>query len=160
MVDESFASSIVLSAIILLGFFTLLALANIVFISFGVLPFLMDPIFLTFMMVILWGAIVPSALCTFVGIILIITWLGWRHNPSEHRNGLKITGVIAAICCGVVPGILAIVAGAMEPQIAKPYTHTPPMLPQPTEIQRCPYCGAEASPTDIYCWKCGSAFDM
>lgn len=159
MVDESFASSIVLAAVILLGFFTVLSLVGLFLVFFGIFPFLLDPILSSYMIDLLWGAVLPTAISSIVGLILIITWLGWRNNPNEHSLGLVTTGIIAFICCGILPGILAIFAGLMSPKIAKPYIFTPQTLPQPAEIHHCPYCGAQASTGALYCWNCGAALE-
>lgn len=50
-----------------------------------------------------------------VGIVFSILWLQWRNDPFPHKTGMIVTGILAIILTGVVPGILALVAGVVLP---------------------------------------------
>lgn len=48
-----------------------------------------------------------------ISLIFIILWLNWRHDPSAHKGTLIITGFIALIIGGFLPGIFIIIGGAI-----------------------------------------------
>jgi len=48
-----------------------------------------------------------------ISLVFIIFWLFWRHEPSDHKAALIITGFIALIVGGFLPGIFVIVGGAI-----------------------------------------------
>lgn len=50
-----------------------------------------------------------------VGFIFAVLWLQWRNDPLPNKTGMIVTGVIGIILTGVVPGILALVAGIVIP---------------------------------------------
>jgi hypothetical protein len=158
--EESTASSLILAAVIFQVLFIIFNVVVTILLFLGITPILLDPHLSGFFSWILWASIVPAIISSFLGVACLLLWLRWRQEPSNHQTGLIITGIFALIFCGIIPGILAIVAGVMKPQVAKPYTHLPPMLPQPMESLCCPYCGARAFAGALYCWKCGAALEM
>jgi hypothetical protein len=44
-------------------------------------------------------------------LVLAILVLRWRHDPFIHKTGLIVVGILGLIFAGVIPGILALVAG-------------------------------------------------
>lgn len=56
--------------------------------------------------------LIPLAI---VGVVFSIYWGRWRKRPEEHKTGLIVTGIIAIIIGGVVPGILVLIGGVMIP---------------------------------------------
>ncbi|MFX1565363.1 MAG: hypothetical protein ACFFCH_05180 [Promethearchaeota archaeon] len=50
-----------------------------------------------------------------VGLVFAILWLQWRSDPLPHKTGMIVTGILALILTGVIPGILALVAGVVLP---------------------------------------------
>ena len=59
--------------------------------------------------------IIPIVLVVFgsVNLLFAILTLRWRHEPSLHKTGLIVVGVLALVSVGTLPGILALVAGAI-----------------------------------------------
>jgi hypothetical protein len=58
--------------------------------------------------------VVATVMVAFSAVDLLfgILTLRWRHEPFLHKTGLIVVGVLALISAGVLPGILALVAGA------------------------------------------------
>jgi hypothetical protein len=78
---------------------TLLLIAGILQLIFGVL--------------LIFGLLtIPLAI---IGIVFGALWLQWRQEPYEHKTGMIVTGILGILFTGLVPGILALVAGAMLP---------------------------------------------
>jgi hypothetical protein len=50
-----------------------------------------------------------------VGLILVIPWFMWRKDPSTHKKGLIITGIIGLIIAGTLPGLLVLLGGIFTP---------------------------------------------
>jgi hypothetical protein len=50
-----------------------------------------------------------------IGIVFGALWLSWRSDPMGHKTGAIVTGILGIIFTGVVPGILALIAGAILP---------------------------------------------
>jgi len=48
-----------------------------------------------------------------VDLLFAILTLRWRHEPALHKTGLIVVGVLGLVFAGVLPGILALVAGAI-----------------------------------------------
>lgn len=48
-----------------------------------------------------------------ISLIFIILWLNWRHDPSSHKVAFIITGFIALVVGGFLPGIFVIIGGAI-----------------------------------------------
>ncbi|MFX1300347.1 MAG: hypothetical protein ACFFAL_00045 [Promethearchaeota archaeon] len=46
-------------------------------------------------------------------LVFTVLWLFWRLYPSDHKIGLIITGFIALIVGGFLPGIFVIIGGAI-----------------------------------------------
>jgi hypothetical protein len=64
-----------------------------------------------------WGLGLLSTAYLFVGgiigLIFSILWLGWRSDPGTNKTSLIITGVIALILSGFLPGLLVLIGGAI-----------------------------------------------
>jgi len=48
-----------------------------------------------------------------ISLIFTILWFGWRHDPSTNKTALIITGILALIFGGVLPGLLVLIGGAI-----------------------------------------------
>ena len=51
------------------------------------------------------------------GIIFMLLWFAWRGNPSGHKTGLIVTGVLGLFLTGFgIGGLLALIAGIIAPK--------------------------------------------
>lgn len=48
-----------------------------------------------------------------VNLVFAILTLRWRHDPFLHKTGLIVVGVLGLVSVGTLPGILALIAGAV-----------------------------------------------
>jgi hypothetical protein len=39
-----------------------------------------------------------------IGILFGSLWYQWRHDPSEHKTGMIVTGILGLLLIGIVPG--------------------------------------------------------
>jgi hypothetical protein len=170
MADEGTASTLVLIAgiIQLIFMFIIAALAGLFAI---VIPFLSTippseiPPGLTITDLVNTAIVLVGVLgvLTILALIFSILWLMWRNEPSRHRVGLIVTGILGLIFGGVLPGLLALIGGAIakpEPDYIPP---APPSTPSaaPAEkaaaVQYCPSCGNPiVNPNAEFCGVCGT----
>ena len=61
---------------------------------------------------------VPLLVFGILGLVFGISWLRWRHTPSEYKQNLILTGILALIFTGVLPGLLVLIGGAIVPEEA------------------------------------------
>ncbi len=61
---------------------------------------------------------VPLMVFGILGLLFGISWLRWRHTPSEYKQNLILTGIIALIFTGVLPGLLVLIGGAITSEVA------------------------------------------
>jgi hypothetical protein len=54
-----------------------------------------------------------SILASIPTLIVAILTLRWRHAPEIHKTGLIIIGILGLLWLGTLPGILALIAGAL-----------------------------------------------
>jgi hypothetical protein len=102
------------------------------------------------------------AIAAVLSLFFTIFWLMWRGQPSQHRVGLIITGIIGLILTGFLPGLLALIGGAIakegyeSPPVARP---APKTAAPPAEAARyCPSCGNPVDPPGAqFCGVCGAA---
>ncbi len=104
---------------------------------------------------------------TILTLIFSILWLMWRKDPIKHRAGLIVTGILGLIFGGVLPGLLALIGGAIakpEPEYKPPtFPKTPVTTPaEPTvkaaAVKYCPACGNPiANPNAEFCGVCGAS---
>ena len=59
---------------------------------------------------------VPLMVFGILALLFGIYWLRWRHTPQEFKQKLIMTGVIALIFTGVIPGLLVLIGGAIVPE--------------------------------------------
>lgn len=163
MGDAQTASTLTLVAGILQIIFSLIFICiGVILVGILMLPFLYDPYFMMYAGPF-W--LLPFILFGVFGVISLIfgiIWLNWRHSPSSHKTGLIVSGILALIFgIGTVPGILALVAGAIVPSPSEyrgyESVKAPPMRASTVQvISRCPSCGADVNSKDRFCWRCGS----
>lgn len=102
------------------------------------------------------------AIAAVLSLIFTILWLMWRGQPSQHRVGLIITGIIGLILTGFLPGLLALIGGAIakEAPEAIPGTRpTPtPKAPPAEAVIYCSSCGNPVDPPGAqFCGVCGAS---
>lgn len=159
MSDENTASTLTLVAAILQ---LVISLAGAALSLVTVLPLLsfggLDP----YLWSMLWGMMMMSLVAGLAGmvfgLIFAFLWLSWRNNPSRHRTGLIVSGVFALILAGFIPGLLALIAGAIAPT---PSAYVAPISQKPVApvkgIRYCPACGQAVDDAYAqYCWRCGA----
>jgi hypothetical protein len=53
------------------------------------------------------------------GIIFFILWFQWKNDPTAHKTGLIVTGVLGLfLAFGWLPGLLVLIAGIIAPSEA------------------------------------------
>jgi hypothetical protein len=162
MGDAQTASTLTLVAGILQIIFSLIIIViGVVLVGILMLPFLYDPYFMMYAGPF-W--LIPFAIFGVFGVISLIfgiIWLNWRNFPSSHKTGLIVSGILALIFgIGTVPGILALVAGAIAPSPSEFRGYEPVSAPSVKAstvrvISQCPSCGADINSGDHFCWRCG-----
>lgn len=113
MADEGTARTLVTIGAWLQLIFWLIGIGGIVFVFMIFLPF-WDPIVMIAFLIVAAFYI----LITIFGIIFFILWFRWRHDPSAHKTGLIVTGILGLIFGGVLPGLLVLIGGAIAPSEA------------------------------------------
>ncbi len=48
-----------------------------------------------------------------ISLIFTILWLSWRHDPGANKTALIVTGILALIFGGFLPGLLVLIGGAI-----------------------------------------------
>lgn len=111
MGDEQTAGTLVLVGAILQ------LLISILFLLLGGLAFVAMLIFGGFEPELLVLLFIPLFLLIGGGVSLIFTllWFSWRSHPAAHKTGLIVTGILALIFGGVLPGLLVLIGGAIAP---------------------------------------------
>ncbi len=102
------------------------------------------------------------AIAAVLSLIFTILWLMWRGQPSQHRVGLIITGIIGLILTGFLPGLLALIGGAIakEGYESSPAAHPAPKITAPPAepVKFCPSCGNPIDPPGApFCGVCGAS---
>ncbi|MFX1300927.1 MAG: zinc ribbon domain-containing protein [Promethearchaeota archaeon] len=102
------------------------------------------------------------AIAASLSLFFTIFWLMWRSQPSQHRVGLIITGIIGLVLTGFLPGLLALIGGAIAKEGYKPPSATrsaPKTTAPPAEAAGyCPSCGNPIDPPGAqFCGVCGAA---
>lgn len=175
MADEGTSSTLVLIAAVLqlIFFFVLAAITALVAFVLTVLPTIppsyLPPDFppLTEAMNVMWGLTVQLIVMTVLALIFSILWFKWRNVPSKNKIGLIITGILALIITGIIPGILALVGGAIASKEPTAIPTSPPAPPSKTlkpeaqvGVKYCRSCGNPISdPKAQFCGVCGASLD-
>ncbi|MHA2406432.1 MAG: hypothetical protein ACXADB_07480 [Candidatus Hermodarchaeia archaeon] len=117
MLDESTAPTLILiGAIFQLILAVLLVLGGLASSISTAIGFLLggisDP--LDWMWVFVPG--IPLIVFGVLGFVFGISWYKWRHTPLEYKQNLILTGILALIFTGVLPGLLVLIGGAIIPE--------------------------------------------
>jgi hypothetical protein len=112
MADEGTAKTLVsigawIALIILLIMFGVIG-----FFGFISLPFIGDFFIWLLVFGVLLIALVVSQIFT---IIFMALWFSWRHDPSAHKTGLIVTGILGLFLAYGLPGLLVLIGGAIAP---------------------------------------------
>ena len=168
MVDEGTSSTLVIVAAVfqLILLFVFAGLAGLFAIALPLLstipPSLLPPgVTLVEFVIISQWLFGFMAIAAVLSLFFTIFWLMWRGQPSQHRVGLIITGIIG-LGIGFLPGLLALIGGAIakgdyeSPPVARP---APKTAAPPAEAARyCPSCGNPVDPSGAqFCGVCGAA---
>ncbi|MFX1510777.1 MAG: hypothetical protein ACFFBR_10790 [Promethearchaeota archaeon] len=161
MGDAETASTLSLIAGILQLIFSLVMIGMGCFMVLLFLPLMIDPMIMMVMGAFL-GLFLIFPIMGGIGLIFAVLWFNWRQFPGEHKTGLIVSGIIALLTIGFIPGLLALIAGAIAPTPSayRGYVPAPTPPPRPTVkvITRCPHCGADTTGADDrFCWRCGAA---
>ncbi|MFX1565617.1 MAG: hypothetical protein ACFFCH_06465 [Promethearchaeota archaeon] len=161
MGDTETASTLSLIAGILQLIFSLIMIGIGAFSVLLFIPLMIDPMIMTIMGVFLVLFLIYPIMGV-IGLIFSVLWINWRQFPGEHKTGLIVSGIIALITIGFIPGLLALIAGAIAPTPSTYRGYVPPPTPHPTPtakgVARCPHCGADTTGADDrFCWRCGAA---
>ncbi len=151
------ASTLVLVAAILQILFSLfnMTIGFLPFLMF--MPFMMDPLMWGFMGIFMIGSIIVNLVFGIIGLVFAISWLNWRAIPGEHKTGLIITGIVALLVAGFIPGLLALIAGAIVSSTPEYPVYEMTKSAPTRSMKRCPSCGEESiGDDDQFCWRCGS----
>jgi hypothetical protein len=117
MASEGTAKTLVLVAAIL-NLVMIIWSAYSVIMSLGlIMTWLTDPLF-GFLFFIMFGFIYFFYILWIIfGIIFMLLWFVWRGNPSGHKTGLIVTGVLGLFLTGFgIGGLLALIAGIIAPK--------------------------------------------
>ena len=168
MADEGTSSTLVIVAAVfqLILLFVFAGLAGLFAVVLPMLsqipPSLLPPdITLAELIFVSQGLFAYTAIAAVLSLFFTIFWLMWRGQPSQHRVGLIITGIIGLILTGFLPGLLALIGGAIakEGYVSPPAAHpAPKTAAPPTEAVRyCPSCGNPIDPPGAqFCGVCGA----
>lgn len=156
MGDVNTASTLVFVAAILQIIISILSMVTGVFSTLMFLSFMLDPLIIAIIGPMLFFSLVFNVVMGVVGIIFSLLWLKWRHYPNEHKTGLIVSGILGLLFGGFIPGLLALIGGAIAPSPSEyPSFEPAKTVPFKTE-RRCSSCGAEATGDDKFCWRCGA----
>ncbi len=172
MADEGTSSTLVLVGAVLqlIFFFVLAGMTALFAMVYAVLPTIplsalppgTPPIaeFMTVMM----GIMISTAIMTVFALVFTIVWFMWRGNPSQHKVGLILTGILGLVFSGFLPGLLALIGGAIA---SKKSTYIPAPTPTKKEVaplkstegvKYCSACGNPvADPNAQFCGVCGAS---
>ncbi len=110
MADEGTARTLVTIGAWLQLIFWIIGLAMIAFTFLLFLP-IWDPL----IMMVFFISIAFYLLISIFGIIFFILWFRWRHDPSAHKTGLIVTGILGLIFGGFIAGLLVLIGGIIAP---------------------------------------------
>lgn len=169
MVDEGTSSTLVIVAAVfqLILLFIFAGLAGLFAIVLPLLPLIppseLPPgLPLADLLLVSQALFGYMAIAAVLSLIFTILWLMWRGQPSQHRVGLIITGIIGLILTGVLPGLLALIGGAIAKggYESAPVAHPAPKTTTPPAeaVKFCPSCGNPIDPPGAkFCGVCGAS---
>lgn len=170
MADEGTSSTLVIiGAVLQLIFFFLLAIGTgLVAMVLTFLPSIPPSALppgsppIEVLMGMMSGYVVLFAVMTVFALIFSIVWFMWRGSPSQHKVGLIITGILALLFSGFLPGLLVLIGGAIAPSestsVATTVT-TPKAAPPESKpgVKYCASCGNSVNPDAQFCGICGAS---
>lgn len=116
MADEGTAKTLVLVAAIITLVMIIWSAYSVVTSLVWIMELLAIPI-IGFMLFMTIGFIYIFYILWIVfGIIFMLLWFAWRGNPSGHKTGLIVTGVLGLFLAGGIGGLLALIAGIIAPK--------------------------------------------
>lgn len=116
MSDESTATTLILLGVIFQLILAVLFLLGGLGSSIGTtIGFLLGGI--STMLDWVWVAFpgVPLMVVGILGLIFGTYWFRWRHTAIEYKEKLILTGIIALIFTGVLPGLLVLIGSTIVP---------------------------------------------
>jgi hypothetical protein len=125
MSKEDTVKTLVLAGIILQIFFVITAFIGVIFfplmleITIALLPTPPSSEALAFVTMFIQFLIGLYMVHGTLGIIYIFLWFHWRRDPSAHRTGFLVTGVLGLVFGGLIPGLIVLIASRMIPQEVK-----------------------------------------
>lgn len=172
MADEGTSKTLVLIAAVLqlIFFFVLGAMTALLAFTLAVLPTIppseLPPGFpVADLMNVMMDMVILFGVMTVFAIIFAIIWFMWRSDPSQHKVGLIITGILGLLFSGFIPGLLVLIAGAITPKestyasATEATTTAKAAPPASTEgVKYCAACGTPlANPNAQFCGVCGAS---
>lgn len=156
MGDVNTASTLVLVAAILQFIISILSIIAGVFSTLIFLPFMYDPYMMGLMGPLILISLIVNVVMGVIGLTFAILWLNWRHYPSEHKTGLIVSGILGLLFAGFIPGLLALIGGAITPSPSELPSYQPATTAPYRAARSCPSCGADVTGDDKFCWRCGA----
>ena len=170
MADEGTSSTLVIIAAVLqlIFFFLLAAGTGIVAMAAIFLPSIPPSALppgsppIEVLIGMMYGYVVLLGVMTVFALIFSILWFMWRGSPSQHKVGLIVTGILALLFSGFLPGLLALIGGAIAPRgetAASSPTTTVKATPSESKagVKYCASCGNSVNPDDQFCGVCGAS---
>jgi hypothetical protein len=156
MGDVNTASTLVLIAAILQFIMSILSIISGMFVVLMLMPFMFDPFMMGPLGAFMFLSLGVNVVMGIIGFVFGILWLNWRHFPSEHKTGLIVSGILGLLFGGILPGLLALIGGAIAPSPSE-LPSFQPVTPEPYRAATsCPSCGANVTGDDKFCWRCGA----
>jgi hypothetical protein len=171
MADEGTISTLIVVGVVLQFIFTILLAAG-AGILYSMLPILdmiltsippseLPPGLTIIDLANIWHfGVVALAGLAVLSFVLAILWITWRKEPTEHRTGLIITGIVSLVFTGFIAGLLVLIAGALAEKKTDTSPYSPPKpttSPPGKGVVYCSACGAALpDPSAKFCGVCGA----
>ena len=80
------------------------------------LPLILDPVTGMSAIIAFFVAGIYYVAMIITGVIFMLLWFEWQKRPEAHRRNLIITGVLALVLAGFIPGLLVLIGALMIKQ--------------------------------------------